>query len=40
MKNTTYGPVTVHAPSLEELKWYVEEKIESDIGQLIGSPDN
>ncbi len=32
--------VTVHAQSLEELKWFVEEKIESDVGQLIGSPDD
>ncbi len=40
MKNTTYDPVTVHAPTLEELKWFVEEKIESDVGQLIGSPDD
>ncbi len=40
MKNKTYGPVTVHAQSLEELKWYVEEKIESDVGRLIGSPDD
>ncbi len=40
IRNKQYGPVTVHAQSLEELKWYVEEKIESDIGQLIGSPDD
>ncbi len=39
IRNKQYGPVTVHAQSLEELKWYVEEKIESDIGRLIGSPD-
>ena len=38
--NKQYGPVTVHALSLEELKWFVEEKIESDVGQLIGSPDD
>jgi len=38
IKNKQYGPVTVHAPSLEELKWFVEEKIESDVGRLIGSP--
>ncbi len=40
IKNKQYGPVTVHAPSLEELKWYVEEKIENDVGRLIGSPDD
>ncbi len=40
MKNKQYGPVTVHAPSLEELKWFVEEKIESDVGPVIGSPDD
>ena len=40
IRNKQYGPVTVHAPSLEELKWFVEEKIESDIGRLIGSPDD
>ncbi len=37
MKNKQYGPVTMHAPSLEELKWFVEEKIESDVGRIIGS---
>jgi hypothetical protein len=40
IKNKKYGPVTVHASSLEELKWFVEERIESDVGQLIGSPDD
>ncbi len=40
IKNKQYGPVTVHAPSLEELKWFVEEKIESDVGRLIGSTDD
>ncbi len=40
IRKKQYGPVTVHAPSLEELKWYVEEKIESDVGRLIGSPDD
>ena len=40
IRNKQYGPVTVHAQSLEELKWFVEEKIESDIGQLIGSTDD
>ncbi len=39
IRNKQYGPVTVHAQSLEELKWFVEEKIESDVGRLIGSPD-
>ncbi len=40
IKNKQYGPVQVRAPSLEELKWFVEDKIESDIGRLIGSPDD
>jgi len=40
IRNKQYGPVEVSAPSLEELKWFVEEKIESDVGQLIGSPDD
>jgi len=40
IRNKQYGPVTVHAQSLEELKWYVEEKIESDVGRLIGSTDD
>jgi hypothetical protein len=30
---------TVRAPSLAALKWFVEEKIESDVGRVIGSPD-
>jgi hypothetical protein len=40
IRNKHYGPVTLHAQSLEELKWYVEEKIESDVGPLIGSTDD
>ena len=38
IKNKQYGPMTLHAPSLEELKWLVEEKIESDVGRITGSP--
>ena len=34
LRNRQYGPVTVHAPSLEALKWFVEEKIETDIGPV------
>ena len=33
--NERYGPVTVHARSLGELRWAVEEKIEYDIGRVI-----
>ncbi len=40
IRNKQYGPVTLRAQSLEELKWFVEDKIESDIGRLIGSPDD
>ncbi len=40
IRNKQYGPVTVRAPSLEELKWFVEEKIESDVGRVIGSSDD
>ena len=39
IKNKQYGLVTVRAPSLAALKWFVEEKIESDVGRVIGSPD-
>jgi hypothetical protein len=35
MGNERYGPVTVRAQSLGELKWAVEEKIEEDIGRVI-----
>ncbi len=35
MGNERYGPVTVRAPSLGELRWAVEEKIEEDIGRVI-----
>ncbi len=34
LRNKQYGPVTVHAPSLETLKRFVEEKIENDIGPV------
>ncbi len=40
IRNTQYGPVTLRAQSLEELKWFVEEKIESDVGRVIGSSDD
>ena len=35
MGNERYGPETVRAQSLRELKWAVEEKIENDVGQVI-----
>ncbi len=35
MGNECYGPETVRAQSLGELKWAVEEKIENDVGQVI-----
>ncbi len=35
MSNERYGPETVRAQSLGELKWAVEEKIENDVGQVI-----
>ncbi len=34
LRNKYYGPVTVHAPSLEALRRFVEEKIENDIGPV------
>ncbi len=34
LRNKQYGPVTVHAPSLEALKRFVEKKIENDIGPV------
>ncbi len=34
LRNKQYGPVTVHGPSLEALKRYVEEKIENDLGPV------
>ena len=34
LRNKQYGPVTVHGPSLEALKRFVEEKIENDIGPV------
>ncbi len=33
--NERYGPVTVRARSLGDLRWAVEEKIEYDIGRVI-----
>ena len=35
MGDERYGPETVRAQSLGELRWAVEEKIENDIGQVI-----
>ncbi len=35
MGNERYGPVTVRAQSLGELRWAVEEKIEDDIGRVV-----
>ncbi len=35
MGNERYGPVTVRAQSLGELRWAVEERIENDIGRVI-----
>ncbi len=35
MGNERYGPETVRAQSLGELRWAVEEKIENDVGQVI-----
>jgi len=35
MGNECYGPETVRAQSLGELRWAVEEKIENDVGQVI-----
>ncbi len=35
MDNERYGPVTVRAQSLGELRWAVEERIEDDIGRVI-----
>ena len=34
LRNKYYGPVAVHAPSLEALRRFVEEKIENDIGPV------
>jgi len=33
--NERYGPVTVRAQSLGELRWAVEERIEDEIGLVI-----
>ncbi len=35
MGTERYGPVTVRAQSLGDLRWAVEEKIEDDIGRVI-----
>ncbi len=35
MGNERYGPVTIRAQSLGELRWAVEERIEEDIGRVI-----
>ena len=35
MGSELYGPETVRAQSLGELRWAVEEKIENDVGQVI-----
>ncbi len=35
MGNERYGPVTVRAQSLGDLRWAVEERIEDDIGRVI-----
>ncbi len=35
MGDERYGPVTVRAQSLGELRWAVEERIEEDIGRVI-----
>ncbi len=40
MGNERYGPETVRAQSLGELRWAVEEIIENDVGQVIGWSDD
>ena len=40
MGNKPYGPVTVHAPSVGELKQAIEEKVENDIGRIIRWPED
>ncbi len=35
MGDERYGPETVRAQSLGELRWAVEEKIEKDVGRVI-----
>ncbi len=35
MGDERYGPETVRAQSLAELRWAVEERIENDIGRVI-----
>ena len=35
MSDERYGPETIRAQSLGELRWAVEEKIENDVGQVI-----
>ncbi len=38
--NERYGPETVRAQSLGELRWAVEEKIENDVGRVISWSDD
>jgi hypothetical protein len=40
MSDERYGPKTVRAQSLGELRWAVEEKIENDVGQVINWSDD
>ena len=40
MSDERYGPETVRAQSLGELRWAVEEKIENDVGQVINWSDD
>jgi len=40
MGSELYGPETVRAQSLGELRWAVEEKIENDVGQVISWSDD
>ena len=40
MGDERYGPETVRAQSLGELRWAVEEKIENDVGQVISWSDD
>ena len=40
MGSELYGPETVRAQSLGELRWAVEEKIENDVGRVISWSDD
>ncbi len=40
MGNEPYGPETVRAQALGELRWAVEEKIANDVGQVISWSDD